>query len=387
MISMLIVAFITAAMVCVMSAFNGIDDLVKQLFSNFDAPLTILPKEGKVIPDSLLQDSMILSDPRIVHYSRIIEEDAWLASDDRNAVATIKGVDGDYLRYSTIDSMIYQGQFSLGNDSNASAVLGLGVRSELDIAMRDFAPTFLSIKAPIRGRKLSRHRENAFHESPIQIAGVFSVNADLDSRFVFVPLSFARDIFEMDSLVSSAELFLSHDADLKEVQASLLNRLDTSLKVISRFEKNALIYQTNASEKWATFLILLFILLIACFNIIASLTMLIIEKKRDIFTLSSIGLTHKSIQRIFIFEGVLINAIGATLGLVMGLSLCYLQQNYGLIPMEGAMVENYPVRVIGMDVFGIFITVITVGSAFSVTLVGSLVRRFAGNLMMSGRAG
>ena len=385
MISMLVVAFITAAMVCVMSAFNGIDDLVKQLFSNFDAPLTILPKEGKVIPDSLISAATFADDLRIAHYAKIIEEDAWLAYEDRNAVATVKGVDQDYLQYSTIDSMIYQGQFRLSNDSSAFAVLGLGVRSELDIAMRDYMPTVLSVKAPIRGKKLSRHRENAFQEQPIQVAGVFSVNADLDSRYVFVPLSFAREVFGMDSLISSVELFLHHDEELLDVQSDLVQRLDTSLRVISRFEKNALIYQTNASEKWATFLILLFILLIACFNIIASLTMLIIEKKRDIFTLSSIGLSHTSIQRIFIFEGVLINAIGAVFGLFLGLLLCFLQETYGLIPMEGAMVENYPVRVMWWDVFGIFITVIAVGSAFSITLVGSLVRRFAGNLMMTGR--
>jgi lipoprotein-releasing system permease protein len=154
-------------------------------------------------------------------------------------------------------------------------------------------------------------------------------------------------------------------------------------KVITREEKNALIYKTNASEKWATFLILLFIFLIACFNIIASLTMLIIEKKRDIFTLNSIGFDTNGIQRIFVYEGVMINAIGAAVGAVIGLIICFAQKEYGLIEMTGGAVESYPISVQWQDVLGILCTVVAVGSLFSTLLVRILVRRFAGNAMMT----
>jgi lipoprotein-releasing system permease protein len=162
----------------------------------------------------------------------------------------------------------------------------------------------------------------------------------------------------------------------------LEKKLDPSLRIQTRYDKNALIYKTNAAEKWATFLILLFILLIACFNIIASLTMLILEKKRDIFTLSSIGITSGGIERIFIYEGVLINLIGAMLGATMGLGLCFIQDKFGLIAMEGAMVSAYPVSIKWLDVAGILLSVFLVGSLFSATLVRLLVRRFAGNAMM-----
>ncbi len=382
MISMLVVAFITAAMICVMSAFNGIDDLVKNLFANFDTPLTIVAAEGKMFPDSLITDQVIQSVEGIRGLSRVIEEDAWLNYADHNAVATIKGVENSYLEYSPIDSMIYEGEFLLNDDSFYYAVVGLGVRSELYMPLFDYAPTVMGINAPVRGKKISRHRENAFVRESVNVSGVFSVNAELDSKYVMVPIAFARELFGMENEISSIEIFLKDDDDTERIKSELQSKLPAGLKITTRFEKNALIYKTNASEKWATFLILLFILLIACFNIIASLTMLIIEKKKDIFTLSSMGANSISIERIFVYEGLLINLIGAMLGAIIGLGLCFLQKTFGLIAMEGAMVSSYPVSIKWLDVTGILITVVLVGSTFSATLVRLLVRRFASNAMM-----
>ncbi len=382
MISMLVVAFITAAMICVMSAFNGIDDLVKTLFSNFDTPLTIIPVEGKSFADTLVLDETIMNIHGVRGVSRVIEEDAWLSYIDHNAVATVKGVDKNYLRYSPIDSMIYEGRFKLEDDSFYYAVVGLGVRSELYMPLFDYAPTVMSINAPVRGRKLSRYKENAFNREAVNVSGIFSVNAELDARYIIVPLAFAKSLFEMDGEISAIEIFLDDDDDAERVKQELQLRLPAELRIETRFEKNALVYKTNASEKWATFLILLFILLIACFNIIASLTMLIIEKKKDIFTLSSMGAYSGGIEKIFIYEGLLINLIGAILGTSLGLLLCVIQQQFGLITMEGAMVSSYPVSVKWLDVARIFATVVVVGSTFSATLVRMLVRRFASNAMM-----
>jgi lipoprotein-releasing system permease protein len=382
MISMMVVAFITAAMICVMSAFNGIDDLVKSLFSNFDTPLTIVPAEGKVFSDSLVTDASLMAVAGIKAFSRVIEEDGWLSYSDQNAVATVKGVEPTYLDYSPIDSMIYEGSFVLEDDSFFYAVIGLGVRGELGMPFFENQPTVMGINAPVRGRKLSRYRENAFNREAVNVSGVFSINAELDSRYVMVPLKFARTLFGMPDEISSIEIFLDNDDNVGVVKSELEKKLDPSLRIQTRYDKNALIYKTNAAEKWATFLILLFILLIACFNIIASLTMLILEKKRDIFTLSSIGITSGGIERIFIYEGVLINLIGAMLGATMGLGLCFIQDKFGLIAMEGAMVSAYPVSIKWLDVAGILLSVFLVGSLFSATLVRLLVRRFAGNAMM-----
>lgn len=381
-ISMLVVAFITAAMICVLSAFNGIDELVKDLFANFDTPLTIIPSEGKSFPDSLMTDQAILSIGGVKGVSRVIEEDAWLTYKDHNAVSTVKGVDQNYLALSPIDTMVYDGQFLLEDESFFYAVVGLGVRSELYMPLYDYAPTVMNINAPIRGRKLSRYKENAFNREAINVSGIFSVNAELDAKYVIVPLAFARKLFEMENDISSIEIFLDDEKNADEIQQKLQSILPAGLRIETRYEKNALVYKTNASEKWATFLILLFILLIACFNIIASLTMLIIEKKKDIFTLNSMGIDASGVERIFVYEGVFINLIGALLGLILGLALCFVQMKFGLIGLEGAMVDAYPVSVHGVDVVGILLTVVLVGSVFSATLVRLLVRRFASNAMM-----
>ena len=374
---MTVVAFVTAAMICVMSAFSGIEMLVQQLFSNFDAPLTIVPVEGKSFADSLIIDSKFKEIAGIANYSRIIEEDAWLQYSDYNSVATIKGVPLDYGINSTIDSMMYFGNFTLQKDSFNYAVLGLGVYSELRLPRPENDPPILLINAPIRGKKLSRYKENAFNRANIMVSGAFSVNAELDVKYLFVPLNFARELFAMEDRITSVELSLADGTNEEEVKKQLESFLPKELKVETRYDRNALVYKTNASEKWFTFLILLFILGIACFNIIASLTMLIIEKKKDIRLLESLGATRPMIDRIFIYEGIFINTLGALIGTGVGLGLCYAQQTFGLVTMQGAMVEYYPVLVKPLDVVGIIITVLLLGSVFSLALVGRLMKRFA----------
>lgn len=376
-ISMTVVAFVAAAMVTVLSAFNGIEALVEDLFSNFDAPLTVVPVEGKSFADSLLTDDYLRSIEGIKGWSRVIEEDAWIQHADYNGVATIKGVRNDYAEISNIDSMMYFGSFRLREGELNYAVLGLGLYSELRLPRPDFTPPIISINAPIRGKKLSRFRENAFNRIPVMASGAFSVNAELDVKYAFVGLDFARELFGMADDITSVEIILEDEGEMLSVQKALETKLDKSLKVETRYDKNALVYKTNASEKWFTFLILFFILLIACFNIIAALTMLIIEKKKDIYILESMGATRQMISRIFVLEGIFINFVGAVFGTSAGLLLCFAQQQFGLVTMEGAMVEYYPIVIDWMDVAGIFLTVVVVGTLFSTGLVGLLMKRFA----------
>jgi lipoprotein-releasing system permease protein len=383
-ISMVVVAFITAAMITVMSAFNGIDDLVKAIFSNVDAPLTIVPAEGKFLPDSLIQNDALLNIPGVLGMSRVIEEDVRLSHENRYAIATVKGVEPDYARFSPIDTAIVDGQFLLQLDSMPLAVVGSGIQIELNMPLRDYAPTVMEIAAPIRGRRIAEYKEEAFNLESVAVSGVFAINAELDAKYVLLPLSFARSLFGLEDAITSVDIFTDNQTDVESIRTALQKELKTAARIVTREEKNALIYKTNASEKWATFLILLFIFLIGCFNIIASLTMLIIEKKRDIFTLNTMGIDTRGVQRIFIYEGILINVLGALSGLVIGLALCYAQQHFGLIAMTGGAVDNYPVRVKWPDVIGIFATVVLVGALFSSLLVRSLVRRFAHNAMMSG---
>jgi lipoprotein-releasing system permease protein len=379
---MVVVAFVTAAMITVMAAFSGIEELVKDLFSNFDSEITITPREGKYFSDSLNVVNILQQIEGVSQVSRIIEEDAWIAYSDndleegRNCVATIKGVEPVYTQYSTIDSMMVLGDFILQEDSIEYAIIGLGVRSELDMRFYRDGYTVMNVNAPIRGRKLSRFKENAFNNEAINVRGVFSVNAELDGRFIFTSYNFASEIFELKGMMSSVEVALQPGTDAEKMKTIMQSLLPGEVEVKTRFDKNALVYQTNESEKWATFLILLFILIIASFNIVASLTMLIIEKKNDIFILRSMGASKVFTRRIFTIEGIMINFIGATAGAILGVSLCLLQEKYGLIAMEGAMVEAYPVHIHPWEVVAIYIIVILVGSLFSISLVRLLMRRF-----------
>jgi lipoprotein-releasing system permease protein len=379
MISMAVVAFVTAAMIIVLSAFSGIEQLVKDLFSTFDAPYTILPEQGRTIPDSVLTASWFEALPDLEYHTPFIEEDAWLNYDRYNVVATVKGVHDDYTRLAPFDSMMYAGSFMLSRDSVAFAVLGLGVRAELGIPVDPGMPAFVSMNAPIRGRRLSRFREDSFCNLSIPVSGSYSANAELDQKYVMVPLAFARELFGMSGEVSGYELSPAPGASEEQFQKELRKRLPEGLTVQTRYDKNALIYKTNASEKWATFLILVFILIIASFNIIASLTMLIIEKRKDIHVLSSMGMTPSAIRNIFILEGILINLTGAVAGTLLGLGFCVAQQQFGLITMIGAVVEYYPVVIKPLDIAGIFLTVTVLGSTFCILLVRTLLRRFAWN--------
>ena len=381
---MVVVAFVTAAMITVMAAFSGIEELVKDLFSNFDSEITITPREGKYFSDSLNVVGILQNIDGVFQVSKTIEEDAWLAYSDndlaegRNCVATIKGVESSYTQYSNIDSMMVLGDFVTQEDSIEYAIVGLGVRSELDMRFYRDGYTTMNINAPIRGRKLSRYKENAFNSEAINVRGVFSVNAELDGRYVFTSYEFASKIFELEGLMSTVEVSLKPGLDAEKMKQIIQAALPGEVEVKTRFDKNALVYQTNESEKWATFLILLFILIIASFNIVASLTMLIIEKKNDIFILQSMGAAKSFTRRIFTMEGIMINFIGATVGAILGVGICLLQEKYGFIAMEGAMVEAYPVHIHPWEVVAIYITVILVGSLFSISLVRILMRRFVG---------
>lgn len=372
---MFVVAAVAASMLTVLSAINGIDGLVRQLFTSFDAPVSIYPSSGKVFYPDSIDMRVITEDPDVSSMVRILEDDVILGFEDRKTVATLRGVDSTFLAVSPIDNMLYLGDFILSENGYPYAVVGLGIRSELLLPIFNDERPPLQIFAPIRGKNLRQYRENAFKRENILVSGVYSVNAELDVKYVLTSYDFAAELFDYGTAVSSIELNTSSDAQ------ALADRLQASLgddfKVQSRDQKNALIYQTNASEKWATYAILMFILIIAAFNIMASLTMLVIEKKKDIFILRGMGATESMIFRVFFLEGVLINAVGAGIGLAFGFLLCWAQQNIGLVPLQGSIVAYYPIEVRSGDVLIILGSIMTLGVLSSGILVKYLIKRHA----------
>lgn len=364
-ISAVVVAFVTAAMVLVMSAFYGIEKLVDDLFAHFDAPLVVQHTSNKFFSASELPMAEWNEEGRLSAVEPLLESDVWIHYGDADAVVTMKGVGPTYGKHSGMDQLLRMGSFDLSDTTHVSVVPGLGVCGELRMAVEEGLGQRYAIRAPIPGRKLSRYKEDAFSTMDVYNAGVFSANAELDVKFVFVPIYNARKLLDKPDSVTSVELFLKDETDMLSFQEKWKEQLAAKgLRMISRTEKNALIYKTTQSEKWATFAILFFILLIACFNIVASLSMMMIEKRQDMFVFQSMGATTEVVKRIFILQGALINAIGATTGVLLGLLICWLQLTFGLVTMEGAVVENYPIQVDAMSIIGIFFTVVFTGTLF-----------------------
>jgi len=378
-ISMVVVAFVTAAMVIVMSAFNGIESLVDDLFAHFDAPVVIEHMSKRPFDISDEQFQRMIGDNSISKVERVLEDDVWISYGEANGVVVMKGVEGDYGSVTGMKDLMRSGKFDVSDTVMVSSVPGLGVCGQLKIPLDEQWRKDLLIRVPIKGRKLSRFREQAFSEVTSEIRGVFSANAELDVKYLFVPLHNAQQMMGMKDMVSSLEVFLEPDVDIDEFAKDWNQHwINDSLQMTTRNQKNALIYKTTQSEKWATFAILFFILFIASFNIVSSLSMLILEKTNDLRIISSMGASSVLIERVFIFQGVLINALGGFIGLLLGLLICWGQRTFGWIKMEGAVVDHYPVEVDALSVAQIGLTVLVTGTLFCVFMVKWLMRRRSG---------
>lgn len=380
-ISIVGVAVGTMALIVVLSVFNGFDSLLKKLYHSFDPDLKITAAEGKTFlpADSVLD--VLNTHTDIIHYSQVIEENALLKYEDQQFIATIKGVDSTYVHVSGVDTMISRGSFTLGNNGIPMAVAGQGIAFKLSLGVSMHTP--VKIFVPRRNASLSytfRNAQSAISERNIYTAGFFSIQQDFDNKYVIVPIDFARDLFEYPQEISALELKLSPGAQQDDIQEYLQNALGPHFRIQNRYEQHAFFYRIMASEKWAVFLILSFILLIASFNIIGSLTMLIIDKKHDINILRSLGATEQSIRNIFLLEGWLITAVGAITGLLIGGIVCFLQQNYGLISLSGSgsfIIDAYPVQAQWLDFAAVFATVMLIGFFAAYYPVRYITRKYA----------
>ena len=348
-ISVLVIAFVTAAMILVLSAFNGIENLVDQVYSSFDADISLVPEKGKTIEcDSLFLEELS-KNSQIQSIEKVIQGNALVSYYDKQRIAAIKGVSNNFIQNSGLSKSIVIGSGILNDDSGNFAILGYGVKAELGAKL--YAESFepLTIFAPEKGKKIKKDRQSTFSQSQIRISGVYSVNAEFDAKYVLVPTEFARDIFGYVHEISSLEINLKDDVDPKDFILSNHSILKENQRFTTREEKNKLVYQASNSERLATILILSFIIVIGAFNMLASLTIIIIDKKKDISILNSMGGTEESIQRIFFWQGFLIALVGCFLGLLIGSLLCLIQQHFGIIKLDGGIVNHYPVQLVLND--------------------------------------
>jgi lipoprotein-releasing system permease protein len=376
LISMVVVAVVTAAMVVVLSTLNGIAELVDTIYSPFDQDITITPAEGKTFLIGEIDRDALDAMPQVERSSWVIEENVLLRSGDQQAVATLKGVEPQYLEMSRMSDHLYSGKATLEGATGPTAILGVALKVDLDAPLDDGVFTPLDISAPIRGRKLSRYQQQAFEHTSVAVSGAYSMNLEFDSKYAVVHIDLAADLLQYDSAVSALEMQMVPGTNLDRVARTLRDQLGERFLVRTRYQKNALMYQTNASEKFFTFIVLAFIGLIGAFNVIASLTMMMIEKKLDMRTLMSMGATPSTVRNVFFHEGLLIVAVGATAGLFLGLLICWLQQVFGFVQLQGSVVEAYPVKVLATDMLLIFATIMTIGVLASWVPLRDLSERF-----------
>lgn len=360
------VALATLALVCTLSVFNGFQDLVASFFTAFDPQLRITAVRGKVFDGEDPRILALRQMPEVAVWSRSLEDNAMVQYQGRQAMAVIKGVEDNFDRLTPIDSILFgRGSLTLHDEVADYAIPGIQLLSALGSGIRFLDP--LEIYAPKRGAKVNvANPSTAFVSGNLFSSGlVFAVNQEkYDASYILTSLAFARRLFQYDTEVSSVNLRLKPDADIDAVKRKLQDRLGEEFRVQDRYEQQADTYRIMRVEKLISYLFLTFILVIACFNVIGSLSMLIIDKREDVVTLRNLGADDNQIVRIFLFEGRMISFFGAFIGVVSGLLLCWIQQTFGLIRLGSSgsfVVDAYPVSVEAMDVIIVFVTVLLVG--------------------------
>ncbi len=359
-ISVVSIAIGTFALVVVLSAFNGLEGLVESLFESFDSDIRIEAKKGKVFsPEELPLDDIVQLEG-IANYTKVLEEVCGVRYKKEETIVTMKGVEESFLEMSRLDSAMIDGDLVLERNGINFAISGYGVASQLGMYLSRSAEN-MTLFAPKRKVVSTLNPLNSVYRRMIAPAGVFYISPEYDNKYIVVSLGFAQQMLEYKDEISSVEISVEEGAEIEEIKNEIQNLAGDFFEVRSRFEFNELIYKTNKVEKWVTFLILVFILIIAAFTIISSLSMLIIEKKKDIHTLKSMGAKESMIRRIFFIEGMLINLSGALTGLCLGVIVCLLQEHVGLVKLEGGIVEYYPVEVKAIELIYILITVVFIG--------------------------
>jgi lipoprotein-releasing system permease protein len=352
----------TMALIIVLSVFNGFTDVIESFFSNFDPDLKITPDEGKMFDPAEYEFDRIKNMPGILHYAEVIEEVAMLKYNNQQYPAVIKGVPPNYADYTNIDTLIIDGKFILHDKGIDYAVVGQGVAFNLGVGLTFIDP--IRVYVPKKGRQASFNIASSINYNYIYPSGVFSVLEEIDSKYIIVPYKYASELFESKNLVSAVEIGLYPDSKSKKIQKEIQNILGANFTVKNKYQQHDLIYKTMKSEKWAAYLILVFILIIASFNVLSSLSMLIIDKKEDLFILKSMGANSNLIRKIFLFEGWLISIFGAILGSILGLLVCWAQIKFELVTLPGAgsfVITAYPVKIVQFDVILVLGIVFIIG--------------------------
>ena len=368
-ISVVGVAVATMALVVTLSVFNGFHDLVATFFTSFDPQLKVVPVKGKTAPsdDPILEKIRTLPEVEVAMES--VEDQAMAIYHDRQAMVVVKGVDDNFCQLTHFGEILYPDAGREVQLHAANLEYGVpGIRLAQSLGTGAMWNDYLHIYAPEREGQLDMSNpEAAFTaDSLLSLGEVFAVNqSKYDRNYIVTSISFARNLFGQQGMLSMLELRLKPGSNIDAVKKKMREISGGKYKVLDRYEQQADTYKIMSIEKLIAYVFLTFILMVACFNIIGSLSMLIIDKKEDVVTLRNLGASDRQIRRIFLYEGRMISAIGAVIGIAVGLLLCWIQQQFGVVALgsqAGAfIVDAYPVSVHLWDVVLVFVTVIAVG--------------------------
>ena len=360
-VSLFGVAIGTAALILVLSVFNGFEDLVLSMYNSFDPHLKITSAEGKTFNPEQARNRLLTVE-EIENTAFVLEEKVLLKYQEKEYIATAKGVSEEYLQLTNFDSLLVDGEYINNFESNNVAVVGRGVAYYLSMSIGTMFEQ-LQVFVPNRNSKTLLNPATAFEQSSVLPVGIFGVQAEVDAAYIITPLLFVQQLANRNNEVSAIEIKLKDEGQMIALQEKLQTALGDKYTIKNRLQQQDFLYKILNTEKLAVFLILTFIMIIATFNIIGSLSMLMLDKKKDIATLRSLGCRVQDIQSLFFKKSMLTILFGAGIGLFIGLGIAFLQQTFGFVSMGGGsfVVNTYPVAIKLMDVLLVSATVITIG--------------------------
>ena len=374
------VALATLALVCTLSVFNGFHDLISSFFTHFDPDLKVEAVKGKTFEPDSSSLAAIRALPEVEVVSLTLEDNAMAKYKGQQVMVTVKGVDDEFQALTHVEEILYGNpEFKLYDEIADYGVLGIQLMYTLGTGFDPYDP--VEVYAPRRGTKVNLSNPmSSFRRQPLYLPGnVLNINdARYASSYIVTSLDYARRLFDYEKAVSAIEIRLAHKANESRAQQSISAIMGEGYTVKNRYEQQAATFKVVEIEKFVTYLFLCFILMVACFNIISSVSMLILDKQANAETLKSLGATDGFVARIFIYEGNLIALLGAVVGLVLGIVLCLLQQKFGLISLGGGgqfVVDAYPVRVKFTDLLLVLVSVVSV-SAISVWLPIKILNKY-----------
>ncbi len=357
------IAIGTAALIIILSVFNGFESLVISLYKEFTPDIVIAAKEGKsFIPnDELIK---FLSDNKSVKaYTPVIEENVLLKYGNRQAIASLRGINPRASEVNGLEESIYHGDYILTDKNNNPYIyMGIGIEQSLGVNYDDpFG--FLSIYVPKKGNNAVIVPEDAFNIRQVKPSGSFAIQQDFDEKYAFVSIDLMRTLTGYTNQVNSIEVALVNSNESKNFIEGLKKKWGNDLKIASRYQQNEVLYKVMQSERWAVYAILTFILIIAGFNIIGAISMLVIEKRKDISVLKVLGASNVFVRRVFLYQGILLSLLGFGIGAALAFLICLAQQLFGFIKLEGGsfVIDAYPVEMKFFDFVLVFITVFAIG--------------------------